>query len=154
MRWDVARLLWIAHLKNNNNDECFLGKLPKDIIKYIICFEHCPITNKEIESDWTRIDNYDEVYEELESIIPIVNQSIICVGTCISIAVVNAVPLIFRIIKNGRIVVWALIAVIFFCLLGSIQVPSLIKQIYQIKSLKKEQLLQIFIKIQINHKLL
>ena len=34
--WQFERLLWIAYLKNESNDNCLLAKLPKDVIKHII----------------------------------------------------------------------------------------------------------------------
>lgn len=34
--WQTARLLWIAFLKNNDNDECLFNLLPKDVVKYIL----------------------------------------------------------------------------------------------------------------------
>ena len=34
--WKIIRLIWIAFYKNESNKDCFLGKLPKDLIKYII----------------------------------------------------------------------------------------------------------------------
>ena len=29
-------MLWIAYLKNENNNECIIAQLPKDIIRHII----------------------------------------------------------------------------------------------------------------------
>ena len=36
--WFMERLLWIAYLKNKDNDECIIKNLPKDIIKQILKF--------------------------------------------------------------------------------------------------------------------
>ena len=36
MDWKTIRLIWIAFHKNELNEECFLSKLPKDLIKYVI----------------------------------------------------------------------------------------------------------------------
>ena len=32
LAWEIERLIWIAFYQNSQNDKCFLGKLPKDII--------------------------------------------------------------------------------------------------------------------------
>ena len=32
LKWEVARLIWIGFYKNNDNDKCFIGQLPKAII--------------------------------------------------------------------------------------------------------------------------
>ena len=35
--WNIEKLLWIAFYKNNNNNsDCLLAKLPKDLIRYIV----------------------------------------------------------------------------------------------------------------------
>ena len=36
--WKQERLIWIAFLKNNDNDECLFPLLPKDIVLEIIKF--------------------------------------------------------------------------------------------------------------------
>ena len=36
IEWDVARLIWIAFYKNEKNKQCFIRKLPKDLVKYIL----------------------------------------------------------------------------------------------------------------------
>ena len=38
LEWKIHRLLWMGYLKNVNNETCYLSKVPKDIIKYIIKF--------------------------------------------------------------------------------------------------------------------
>ena len=39
LQWKIARLIWIAFEKNENNDKCYMAKLPKDIItNYIFKF--------------------------------------------------------------------------------------------------------------------
>ena len=34
--WNYVRLLWIGYYKNDENDECFVKKLPKDVLLYVI----------------------------------------------------------------------------------------------------------------------
>lgn len=34
--WEVQRLLWIAFKKNDANDECYLKRLPKILICFVI----------------------------------------------------------------------------------------------------------------------
>ena len=34
--WSVERIVWIGYYKNQDNDSCFVDKLPKDVIKLII----------------------------------------------------------------------------------------------------------------------
>ena len=41
--WQIIRLIWIAFLKTNNNQQnnrntCFLAELSKDLIKHIVSF--------------------------------------------------------------------------------------------------------------------
>ena len=36
--WDFERLIWIGFEKNQNNDECLLSQLPKEIIVHILTF--------------------------------------------------------------------------------------------------------------------
>ena len=36
--WTLERLLWIAYLKNAQNEQCLLSTVPKDVINYIIQF--------------------------------------------------------------------------------------------------------------------
>ena len=36
--WITKRLIWIAYLKNDDNDKCLFVLLPKDIIRYILSF--------------------------------------------------------------------------------------------------------------------
>ena len=36
--WRKRRLLWLAYLKNTTNSLCLIGKLPKDVIKYMQTF--------------------------------------------------------------------------------------------------------------------
>ena len=36
--WSIIRLIWIAFYKNESNKDCFISKLPIDLIKYIIIF--------------------------------------------------------------------------------------------------------------------
>ena len=38
LEWKTHRLLWIGYLKNVDNEKCYLSKVPKDVIKYIIKF--------------------------------------------------------------------------------------------------------------------
>ena len=39
LEWKIARFIWIAFYKNEENDKCLIKKLPKDIIKnYILKF--------------------------------------------------------------------------------------------------------------------
>ena len=42
--WPVERQIWIAHLKNiDNQDKCLLAQLPKDVIKHILLFLKDPL---------------------------------------------------------------------------------------------------------------
>ena len=34
--WTTERMIWIAFYKNNENDQCLINKLPKDLIIYIL----------------------------------------------------------------------------------------------------------------------
>lgn len=36
IRWDVIRLIWIGFAKNQNNNKCHFGNVPKDIILLIL----------------------------------------------------------------------------------------------------------------------
>ena len=36
LHWLTIRLIWIAFLKNDDNDKCLIKFLPKDVVKYII----------------------------------------------------------------------------------------------------------------------
>ena len=56
--WKRERLIWIAFEKNNDNDECLFGLLPKDIILEIIKFFK---TDLRLDN-FTRTDyrNYDD----------------------------------------------------------------------------------------------
>ena len=36
--WERERLLWIGYLKNYNNEKCWFGTVPKDIIRLIVSF--------------------------------------------------------------------------------------------------------------------
>lgn len=36
VEWNVARIIWIAFYKNRHNSNCFIGQLPKDLIKSIL----------------------------------------------------------------------------------------------------------------------
>ena len=36
--WKIERLIWIAFLKNDENDKCLIKKLPKDIVKHVMKF--------------------------------------------------------------------------------------------------------------------
>jgi hypothetical protein len=36
VEWKIQRLFWIAFIKNNDNNICYISKLPKEIIHYII----------------------------------------------------------------------------------------------------------------------
>ena len=36
IEWEIARLIWIAFYKEENNDKCLIANLPKDLIKYIL----------------------------------------------------------------------------------------------------------------------
>ena len=41
IKWNIRRLIWIAHLKNCNkalNPTCFLGQIPKDVVNQILSF--------------------------------------------------------------------------------------------------------------------
>ena len=38
LEWKKHRLLWIGYLKNVDNENCYLSKVPKDVIKYIVKF--------------------------------------------------------------------------------------------------------------------
>ena len=37
-QWKSERVLWIAYKKNDNNPDCLLAQMPKDIISHIISF--------------------------------------------------------------------------------------------------------------------
>ena len=42
LKWEIERILWIAFEKNENNEQCFLADMPKDIINHIKQFlMHC-----------------------------------------------------------------------------------------------------------------
>ena len=34
--WNLERIIWIGFYKNNNNTNCLIKNLPKDLIKYIL----------------------------------------------------------------------------------------------------------------------
>ena len=34
--WDVARIIWIGFEKNETNNKCLIGMLPKDVVRYIL----------------------------------------------------------------------------------------------------------------------
>ena len=36
--WELERLIWIAFAKHENDETCLLGKLVKDVIKYMLLF--------------------------------------------------------------------------------------------------------------------
>ena len=36
--WERERLLWIGYLKNYNNEKCWFGTVPKDIVRLIVSF--------------------------------------------------------------------------------------------------------------------
>ena len=38
IEWDVERIIWIAFYKNNENNQCFVHQLPKDLIKHVLKF--------------------------------------------------------------------------------------------------------------------
>ena len=38
VEWKILRLVWIAFYKNEDNSECRIAMLPKDVIKHIIKF--------------------------------------------------------------------------------------------------------------------
>ena len=42
LEWEIARLIWIGFYKNENNDDCFIDQLPKDLITNYI-FKFCNI---------------------------------------------------------------------------------------------------------------
>ena len=50
MPWEMERLLWIAHYKNSNNDQCYMYQMSKDIIKYIIGFIQCFILDDSVQN--------------------------------------------------------------------------------------------------------
>ena len=38
IEWDQERIIWIAFLKNENNKQCLIDTLPKDIVNHILRF--------------------------------------------------------------------------------------------------------------------
>lgn len=38
LKWDTVRIIWIGFYKNDNNDSCFVDRLPKDIVLNIFHF--------------------------------------------------------------------------------------------------------------------
>ena len=36
--WDLERHIWIAYLKNENNNTCYIQNLPKDVVRHILLF--------------------------------------------------------------------------------------------------------------------
>ena len=38
LSWRIERILWIAYYKNDQNDQCLIDYLPKDILITIIAF--------------------------------------------------------------------------------------------------------------------
>lgn len=38
IEWNIVRLIWIAFLKNDDNDKCMIRLLPKDIVNHVIKF--------------------------------------------------------------------------------------------------------------------
>ena len=45
--WNVERIIWIGFYKNNDNNECFIHQLPKDLIQHVFKFvgKICPPNN-------------------------------------------------------------------------------------------------------------
>ena len=40
--WKLIRLIWIAFYKNEENNACFIDRIPKDVVKHIIKFIGIP----------------------------------------------------------------------------------------------------------------
>ena len=38
IEWNVERIVWIGFYKNNENNQCFIHQLPKDLINYVFKF--------------------------------------------------------------------------------------------------------------------
>ena len=48
--WKIIRLVYIAFYKNESNKNCFIGQLPKDLIKYIAFLVRHATTDKNMRS--------------------------------------------------------------------------------------------------------
>ena len=46
MKWQRERLIWIAFYKNKNNKKCFVDRLSKDVVKYIVQWSQWSIFDK------------------------------------------------------------------------------------------------------------
>lgn len=38
LEWKIERLVWLAFEKNDNNDNCGLSTVPKDVLKHILSY--------------------------------------------------------------------------------------------------------------------
>ena len=36
VEWSVTRIVWIGFYHNVDNDKCYIDRLPKDVVKYIL----------------------------------------------------------------------------------------------------------------------
>ena len=54
-QWNVERMIWIGYNKNNDNQQCFLPSLPKDVIRSILDF-----LNQTVVCEYPQVDQSQE----------------------------------------------------------------------------------------------
>ena len=133
LKWEIARLLWIGYLKNNDNPKCLLPKLPKDIIIHILSFQQSQLSNETIVSTWNLIDCYYKGYEKVKKNIKNMRGGIAMITICYMIAIIWTI--IFW--DNLGNVVWLAMPIIWF-IIGSVALPSTINAIIKLKQLQNK----------------